>query len=125
MKKKPTTGIDDLLARSTELNQEAEERRQASLKKGPLSPTQLALLEHLVAVAVRQKAEARATKTRFKRGWTHVNLNQFIRESTVRRLLDLGYAESCCREHTGLDLIKVTRAGVEHLESIRGEVILA
>ena len=122
---KQSSTWEDLVARSAERKAQAEARRKASLKKGPLTQTQLALLEHLAATAVRQKAEARASKKRFQKGWTYLHFNKHVRPATLQRLLDLGLAESCCSELHGADLVRISRSGVEHLESIRGEVIYA
>lgn len=115
----------DQMARFREAEAEADRRRQASLKKGPLTSTQLQVLEHLAAVAVRQKAEARYSKKGFKGGWTHVRTNKHVKLGSVQRLLDLGYASACCSGHYGTDSVHITKAGVIHLETIRGEEILA
>lgn len=90
-----------------------------------LTKTQVALLEHLAAVAVRQKAEARRTKKRFQRGWTHIRFDNRVRQATLRRLVELGLAETCCSELHGSDAVRISRVGVVALEEIRGEVIYA
>jgi hypothetical protein len=125
MGKRKIDSYDDILARARELKKQAERKRLESAKKGPLTQTQVALLEHLAVVAVRQKAEARATKRKFRGGWTHVRPDQHVKLTTIHRLLDLGYASACCVGHYGCDNVRITRAGVEVLESIRGETIYA
>lgn len=90
-----------------------------------IGPVQLALLEHLAAVAVRQKADARATKKRFQGGWTGVRFDRRIRLETLRGLIRRGYVTACCQAHAGTDSVRITRAGVELLESNRGETVYA
>lgn len=119
------TGYDDMVARFRESEARAEERRVAASKKGPLTGTQRALLEHLAAVAVRQKTEARINRKRFPGGWTYIRFGKQVKLNTIVRLLDLGYAAACCEGHYGNDSVRITKAGVIHLESLRGEEILA
>jgi hypothetical protein len=87
--------------------------------------TQYAILEHLAAVACRQKAEARYSKKKFQGGWTHVRPNQRIKLASVQALIRLGLVSSCCSGHEGRDSVRISRKGVELLESIRGETIMA
>lgn len=90
-----------------------------------LTKTQYALLEHLCAVAQRQKAEARATKKKFKGGWTYVRFDQYVKLATIQKLIELGLAMSCCEGHLGNDAVRISRAGIEYLEAARGETIYA
>lgn len=84
-----------------------------------------AVLEHLAAKAVQQKAEARATRRKFRGGWTYLRFTQHLKLATVRALKTLGLVEFCCEGHAGTDLVRVSRKGVEFLEFVRGEEILA
>lgn len=92
---------------------------------GLVTKTQVAVLEHLAAIAVRQKAEARASKKRFLRGWTYMRPTQHVKLATLSALLRLGLIESCCHDLHGADLIRISRKGVEVLEHFKGEVIYA
>jgi hypothetical protein len=84
-----------------------------------------AILEHLAATAVHQKAVARATKRGWQKGWTYMRYNQHIKLATVRVLKRLGLVEFCCEGHGGTDLVRISRRGIEFLELVRGEEILA
>jgi len=87
-----------------------------------LSTAQLELLEHLCVIAVNQKTEARETHKKFKQGWTHVN--ETMRKSpTLARLVREGLAESRCYfvGDPGSIQVRITRAGVIHLEEALGE----
>jgi hypothetical protein len=86
---------------------------------------QYAILEHLCVVAVQQKAQARYSKTKFRGGWTHVRTNQHVKLASVRALIRLGLVSSCCEGHDGTDNVRISRKGVEFLEFVRGETILA
>jgi hypothetical protein len=84
-----------------------------------------AVLEHLAAKAIMQKAEARATKRKFRGGWTYLRYTQQLKLATVRALKRLGLVEFCCEGHAGTNHVRVSRKGVEFLELVRGEEILA
>ncbi len=90
-----------------------------------VTPTGYQVLEHLAAVAVRQRAEARAAKKGWQGGWTHVRTNQHVKLATLRALIRLGLATPCCSGHNGTDTVRITKKGVELLELVRGETILA
>ena len=87
--------------------------------------TQYAVLEHLAATAIRQKAEARYSKTKFRGGWTYLRPTQHLKLASVRVLIRLGLVSACCSGHNGSDLVRIARKGVELLELVRGEEILA
>jgi hypothetical protein len=84
-----------------------------------------AILEHLAATAVRQKTIARQTKKGWQKGWTYMRYNQHVKLATVRALRRLGLVEFCCEGHGGRDLVRISRRGIEFLELVRGEEILA
>lgn len=86
---------------------------------------QYALLEHLAAVAVMQKAVARSQHTRFRGGWTYVRTTDKVRITTIRSLIKRGYVAACCTATNGSDLIRITKEGVAELEKKLGRVILA
>lgn len=90
-----------------------------------VTKTQVAVLEHLAATAVRQKAEARYSKKRWQRGWTYMRPTQHVKAQTLNALKRLGLIESCCHELHGADLIRISRKGVEVLEHFKGGVIYA
>ena len=85
-----------------------------------LSTSQLELLEHLCVIAVNQKTEARETHKKFKQGWTHVN--ETMRKSpTLARLVKEGFADIGKKGHDHYNEVRITRAGVIHLEEALGE----
>lgn len=90
-----------------------------------VSKTQVAVLEHLAATAVRQKAEARYSKKRWQRGWTYMRPTQHVKVATLQALKRLGLIETCCHDLHGADLIRISRKGVEVLEQFKGGVIYA
>jgi len=90
-----------------------------------LTASQYALLEHLCAVAVQQKAEARLTKKRFRQGWTYIRFSDRIKPGTIKRLIELGLADACCDAHPGTDAVRITHKGIEYLEQVRKETIYA
>jgi hypothetical protein len=84
-----------------------------------------AVLEHLAETAIRQKAIARATKRGWNKGWTYMRYNRHVKLATVRALKRLGLVEFCCEGHAGTDLVRISHKGIELLEHVRGEEILA
>ena len=87
---------------------------------------QQAMLEHYAAIAVKQKQVARASKKKFAGGWTPLGSWPWMspRGFAVGHLLAAGYIEA--RETDGARLVRISRAGVEALEAVRGgEVIYA
>jgi hypothetical protein len=89
-----------------------------------ITPTGYQILEHLAAVALRQRAIARASKRGWQRGWTYLRPTQHVKLASIRTLIRYGLVTPCCQGHNGNDLIKITRKGVELLELVRGEEIL-
>jgi len=90
-----------------------------------VTKSQYAILEHLAAVACRQKAEARYSKKRFQGGWTYLRVNQQLKLASVQALIRYGLVTSCCEGHNGRDSVRITRKGVLLLEEVRGEEIMA
>lgn len=90
-----------------------------------VTSNQYAILEHLAATAVRQKAVARLTRTGFLGGWTYLRPTQRIKLASIRALINLGLVQPCCSSHNGNDTIRISRKGVELLEEVRGEPVLA
>jgi len=88
------------------------------------SKTQYKILEHLCETAIRQKEEARATKRKFRGGWTYMRYNQRVKLASVRALKTLGLVEFCCEGHAGTDLVRISRQGVEFIEFVTGEEVL-
>lgn len=82
------------------------------MRRARLTQTQLALLEHLAAVAVEQKAEARRTKKKFKAGWTYVKTSKNIKSATIVRLVALGLVEATRHRHTNFTYFQAPRYGV-------------
>lgn len=89
-----------------------------------LTRTGYAILEHLAAVALRQRAEARASRRGWLRGWTYLRTSKHVKLASIRKLIRMGLVTPCCSGHNGNDLVKITRKGVELLELVRGEEIL-
>jgi hypothetical protein len=83
-----------------------------------------AILEHLVETAIRQKAEARATRRKFRGGWTYLRFTQHLKLATVQNLWKHGLVEFCCAGHAGRDLVRVSRKGVEFVEYVNGTEIM-
>jgi hypothetical protein len=90
-----------------------------------VTPTQYAILEHLAAVAIQQKAEARASKQGFRGGWTYLRPTQRIKLASIQALIRLGLVQPCCSGHFGTDTMRISVRGVELLEEVRGEAVLA
>ena len=87
-----------------------------------IGPVQYAVLEHLAAIAQRDKATARFAKRRWDGGWTHVRLSRQVRAETI----DKGLVQSsCCSDHGQYKNVRISRLGVQLLEAVRGEEILA
>jgi len=86
---------------------------------------QFAVLEHLAATAQRQRAEARYSHTKWRGGWTYLRYNRTLRPTSVMGLIKKGLIQPCCSAHGPYDSVRISRAGVELLEKILGEEILA
>lgn len=83
------------------------------MKKGNLTFGQWAILLVLCADKHRDALHARLTKTKNKRGWSHISRSMCIKpfKRSIPSLWKKGLIESCCAFHAWHELVRISESG--------------